>query len=191
MPGRPLRASPRPALAVLILALVAGASSASPHARSVPFGGLGATFGAGSAERSSAGGHSTGFMGSITMDLSLSHSLAWGMDARYWVASRDTIETDLVLAGPYLSWQPWDTGPMVRGVFGVAYEHDLLKFADVSSDSRLDGTGAGVSVAYEFRVTPAFAFGPQLDYSHLWLAGGRSATFVGATLGLELYLPRR
>jgi hypothetical protein len=176
-------------VAAALLAIRPGASLGATHERTVPVANVGFSLGPGWGQPSR-GETRLGYMGSLYLGMSLGRVWACGMDARFYGASHDTIETNLIVAGPSFSWQPWNTGPMVRAVLGVGYDHEIHELATTSQDDRLDGTGVGLSLAYEIRLNEYFALGPQFDYSRLWLGEGQTASYIGVSVELMLHAPR-
>jgi hypothetical protein len=185
--------SGRGSCAGVTLLVMLGGFVVPPVARAAdrdgPFIDVGGALGAGwasvpGAERQASGGAADVFFGH-----SWTGPLSWAIDAHVWWHSQDTTRTELSVAGPALAWRPHPSGPLVRLTAGLAYEHQILEFAQTSEDLRTDGFGLSAMAAYEFRVAKSVAIGPQLEFNQLWLGAGASTCYWAAVAEVTFYIP--
>ncbi len=174
--------------AVVLLLAFAPAGNVAAASGGEPFGDIGFGMGPGWATPTNASPGLPGAAGGLVLDLTLSHSLSWGVDARFWFDSGDTAHTEIILVGPSMTWHPLGAGPRARVMGGVGYEHHIVEFAAETGDERLDGAGLGGTLGYEFR-RGSIGLGPTVEYSRIWLGGGGATSFLDAAVALTWYFP--
>ena len=152
------------AIGVVLAILLPAAAGAHPHTRDGFFIGLGLARGSaalGSGARSTPREGGSG--GSFRMGYAINPKFALGLENNSWFTWGEGGAVTLGTFNAAASFFPAE-GLVLRAGMGGGY---VAGFGDGTSGEV--GTGWTVGGAYEFRVTPSFAIGPQIDYGHVKL----------------------
>jgi hypothetical protein len=107
----------------------------------------------------------TGAAASFRAGYAFSSQVSLEMDGTLWY--RDESGTDFMfnVTGATINYYPRAMGLVLRAGVGSGSGEASQQQGNVTVSSSESGLGILGGVGYEFRVTPRFAFGPQIQYS--------------------------
>ena len=133
--------------------------------------------------------------GNFRFGWALAPNVTLGLESSTWLKNYDITGTtaEVRLTGTVtalaLTYFPSNVGAYIRGGIGVATGSVRIEDSGFSFDDTETGFGGLVALGYEWRLTPKFALGPQLQYAYLNIDGDgtESVDFVSATVQLNWY----
>jgi hypothetical protein len=179
------------AVAVLAVALSAGAARSADHQRGGFF--IGFNLGAGTAGISSDLGDTErewGGAANFRLGAAIKSDLLLGADFSAWAKEEDgttvTLSTYLVA----VTYYPGDEGFFLRGGIGFGSTSFEVDFGGGLTQTK-DESGFALAGAagYEWRLTRKFALGPQVEFTYLNIGGDLidTANYFNGTLGFNWY----
>ncbi len=188
-------------VAILVLTLmsavcmVAPVSAGEPHNRTGFFIGFGA--GAGTAGWENGSDRSGGYVGNFRIGYAVAPEVTIGLESSSWM-KRESVETiDLTLLYNVstfgATYYPRNTGVFLKGGIGFASAsfESVISIPNIgTAKGEIDDSGFGLigAVGYEWRLTPKFALGPEVEFVYLNVGGEfGAANYVSGTLMLNWY----
>lgn len=179
------------ALAVVTWLASPVAAGEHPHTRQGWLVGFGVGVG-GSETRSGAGtsDRSGGFAGSVRAGYAFSPKISLELDGSLWSWEEDGATVAFTVSGVGFNFYPGGQGLVLRAGVGSGTGRAAVRTGNTTVTRTEEGVGVLGGVAYEFRVTPRFALGPQVHIG--WIdVDTFKADWVNVEVGLQWYfIPR-
>lgn len=178
----------------LVLASTAAGSAAAgthPHVRQGWLVGFG--IGGGSAGVDVPGVDSDregGFGGSLRAGYAFNQRISLELGGSAWTREENGVTVAFAATGPTLNYYPGEQGLVLRAGVGSGTGKASVQQGNVTVSTTEDGLGVFGGVGYEFRVTPRFALGPQINVGWMDL-DSFNANWVNVELGFHWYFIRR
>jgi hypothetical protein len=135
------------------------------------------------------------FSGNFRLGWAVADNLTIGLESSTWLKDYDIGNTtaDLRLTGTVTTFAaavfPGNMGLYMRGGVGVATGRAEISDGNITFDETETGLGLLGAVGYEWRLTPKFALGPQVQYAFLNIEGDGTdhVDFLSLTAQLTWY----
>ncbi|HKQ59201.1 MAG TPA: outer membrane beta-barrel protein [Candidatus Eisenbacteria bacterium] len=181
---RPLRLPIAPILFAVALAALAPASPAAaashPHTRQGWLVGIG--LGAGGLQVGDSGVSSnreTGGVGSLRAGYAFNSKLSLELDGTAWTRDDQGTRFTFAVSGVGLNFYPGESGLVLRAGVGGGTGKVEQQQGNVTVSATENGLGLMGGIGYEFRVTPRFALGPQVNVGWADLDSFNADWFTG------------
>lgn len=164
-------------LLVFTLFAADAAAGTHPHSRKGFFMGLGLGGGIASVDLVDVSDEDTEGGGVVFLRLggAIRDDLILGLETSGWVKEETVngVSSDWTLGhvSAALTWFPGNMGVYLRGGVGLAFSSIESRGAGIRVTNEEQGFAVIGALGYEWRVTPSFALGPQIEYDYLHIDG--------------------
>lgn len=179
------------ACACLLAAASPAAAETHPHTRQGWLAGVGV--GGGSAGLSANGNSSdreTGAAGSLRVGYAFNSQCSLELGGSAWTKETNGTTFTFTTGGPTLNYYPGESGLVLRAGVGGGSGEAQVTNGNVTVTATESGFGVMGGMGYEFRVTPRFALGPQVNVGWINL-DSFNANWVTFELGVQWYFIKR